>query len=76
MLLLPLVFDYYQCCVIYLDFLEGGLIVILVYIQLISSTAIDGKIKACLYDLLGTMVDYDGPRLWCTTMAYNVDGAQ
>ncbi|KAK9119400.1 hypothetical protein Scep_017493 [Stephania cephalantha] len=32
--------------------------------------ALDGKIKAWLYDCLGSRVDYDAPGLWCTTMAY------
>ncbi|XP_057872260.2 protein TOPLESS-RELATED PROTEIN 2 isoform X1 [Cryptomeria japonica] len=45
-------------------------------IQFIFSTAIDGKIKAWLYDLLGSRVDYDAPGLWCTTMAYSADGAR
>ncbi|KAK6926148.1 WD40 repeat [Dillenia turbinata] len=43
-------------------------------IQFIFSTAIDGKIKAWLYDCLGSRVDYDAPGLWCTTMAYSADG--
>ena len=30
-------------------------------IQFIFSTAIAGKIKAWLYDCLGSKVDYDGP---------------
>eukprot|EP01018_Ginkgo_biloba_P028595 Gb_04053 [translate_table: standard] len=45
-------------------------------IQFIFSTAIDGKIKAWLYDLLGSRVDYDAPGLWCTTMAYSADGTR
>ncbi|KAG6397162.1 hypothetical protein SASPL_143327 [Salvia splendens] len=43
-------------------------------IQFIFSTAIDGKIKAWLYDSLGSRVDYDAPGLWCTTMVYSADG--
>ncbi|KAG5524381.1 hypothetical protein RHGRI_031142 [Rhododendron griersonianum] len=43
-------------------------------IQFIFSTAIDGKIKAWLYDCLGSRVDYDAPGHWCTTMAYSADG--
>ncbi|KAK9106915.1 hypothetical protein Syun_022926 [Stephania yunnanensis] len=35
--------------------------------------ALDGKIKAWLYDCLGSRVDYDAPGLWCTTMAYSAD---
>nr|KAJ0208380.1 hypothetical protein LSAT_V11C500251820 [Lactuca sativa] len=42
----------------------------------IFSTAIDGKIKAWLYDCLGSRVDYDAPGLWCTTMAYSTDGTR
>ncbi|KAI5063925.1 hypothetical protein GOP47_0020595 [Adiantum capillus-veneris] len=45
-------------------------------IQFIFSTAIDGKIKAWLYDLMGSRVDYDAPGQWCTTMAYSADGAR
>ncbi|KAK9067845.1 hypothetical protein SSX86_011956 [Deinandra increscens subsp. villosa] len=45
-------------------------------IQFIFSTAIDGKIKAWLYDGLGSRVDYDAPGLWCTTMAYSGDGTR
>ncbi|KAH7692892.1 YVTN repeat-like/Quinoprotein amine dehydrogenase protein [Dioscorea alata] len=43
-------------------------------IQFIFSTAIDGKIKAWLYDCMGSRVDYDAPGLSCTTMAYSADG--
>ncbi|CAL5394314.1 unnamed protein product [Camellia sinensis] len=43
-------------------------------IQFIFSTAIDGKIKAWLYDFLESRVDYDAPGLWCTAMAYSADG--
>eukprot|EP00249_Psilotum_nudum_P025017 c29350_g1_i2 orf=562-3972(-) len=45
-------------------------------IQFIFSTAIDGKIKAWLYDLMGSRVDYDAPGHWCTTMAYSADGTR
>lgn len=45
-------------------------------IQFIFSTAIDGKIKAWLYDSLGSRVDYDAPGLWCTMMAYSADGTR
>ncbi|KAI3505449.1 hypothetical protein L1887_27579 [Cichorium endivia] len=44
-------------------------------IQFIFSTAIDGKIKAWLYDSLGSRVEYDAPGLWCT-MAYSTDGTR
>ncbi|CAH8361420.1 unnamed protein product [Eruca vesicaria subsp. sativa] len=43
-------------------------------IQFIFSTAIDGKIKAWLYDNMGSRVDYDAPGKWCTTMLYSADG--
>ncbi|MQL85482.1 hypothetical protein Taro_017988 [Colocasia esculenta] len=45
-------------------------------IQFIFSTAVDGKIKAWLYDCVGSRVDYDAPGLWCTTMAYSADGTR
>lgn len=45
-------------------------------IQFIFSTAIDGKIKAWLYDCSGSRVDYDAPGRWCTTMAYSADGTR
>ncbi|KAJ7518741.1 hypothetical protein O6H91_20G006000 [Diphasiastrum complanatum] len=45
-------------------------------IQFIFSTALDGKIKAWLYDHLGSRVDYDAPGHWCTTMAYSADGTR
>ncbi|KAL5988108.1 RNA polymerase II associated Paf1 complex subunit Tpr1 [Asimina triloba] len=44
-------------------------------IQFIFSTALDGKIKAWLYDNLGSRVDYEAPGRWCTTMAYSADGS-
>ncbi|XP_052199318.1 topless-related protein 3 [Diospyros lotus] len=45
-------------------------------IQFIFSTAVDGKIKAWLYDNLGSRVDYDAPGHWCTTMLYSADGSR
>ncbi|KAK4836419.1 hypothetical protein QYF36_022757 [Acer negundo] len=45
-------------------------------IQFIFSTAIDGKIKAWLYDCLGSRVDYDAPGHWCTMMSYSADGTR
>ncbi|XP_019441183.1 PREDICTED: topless-related protein 3-like isoform X2 [Lupinus angustifolius] len=45
-------------------------------IQFIFSTAIDGKIKAWLYDSMGSRVDYDAPGHWCTTMLYSADGSR
>ncbi|VFQ70861.1 unnamed protein product [Cuscuta campestris] len=45
-------------------------------IQFIFSTAIDGKIKAWLFDCMGSRVDYDAPGLWCTTMVYSADGTR
>ncbi|KAF5746718.1 topless-related protein 3 isoform X1 [Tripterygium wilfordii] len=44
--------------------------------QFIFSTAIDGKIKAWLYDNMGSRVDYDAPGHWCTTMLYSADGSR
>lgn len=46
------------------------------YMQFIFSTAIDGKIKAWLYDNMGSRVDYDAPGHWCTTMLYSADGTR
>ncbi|CAL5421835.1 unnamed protein product [Camellia sinensis] len=48
----------------------------LLYILFFFSTAIDGKIKAWLYDCLESRVDYDAPGLWCTAMAYSADGTR
>lgn len=45
-------------------------------VQFIFSTALDGKIKAWLYDNQGSRVDYDAPGHWCTTMAYSADGTR
>ncbi|CAI9113928.1 OLC1v1014633C2 [Oldenlandia corymbosa var. corymbosa] len=45
-------------------------------IQFIFSTALDGKIKAWLYDNMGSRVDYDAPGRWCTTMTYSADGTR
>nr|KAJ0202906.1 hypothetical protein LSAT_V11C500262900 [Lactuca sativa] len=45
-------------------------------IQFIFSTATDGKIKAWLYDNMGSRVDYDAPGHSSTTMAYNADGTR
>lgn len=45
-------------------------------IQFIFSTAIDGKIKAWLYDNMGSRVDYDAPGHSCTSMAYSADGSR
>ncbi|KAI3767855.1 hypothetical protein L2E82_18284 [Cichorium intybus] len=43
-------------------------------IQFIFSTATDGKIKAWLYDNMGSRVDYDAPGHSSTTMAHSADG--
>ncbi|XP_057969141.1 topless-related protein 4-like isoform X2 [Malania oleifera] len=45
-------------------------------IQFIFSTSIDGKIKAWLYDNIGSRVNYDAPGHSCTTMAYSTDGTR
>ncbi|KAG9459547.1 hypothetical protein H6P81_004055 [Aristolochia fimbriata] len=45
-------------------------------IQFIFSTALDGKIKAWLYDNVGSRVDYDAPGHWRTTMLYSADGSR
>ncbi|KAK4478953.1 hypothetical protein RD792_014460 [Penstemon davidsonii] len=43
-------------------------------VKFVFSTAIDGKIKAWLYDNQGSRVDYDAPGHSATTIAYNDDG--
>ncbi|XP_024023613.1 topless-related protein 1 [Morus notabilis] len=43
-------------------------------VHFVFSTSIDGKIKAWLYDLAGSRVDYEAPGRSCTTMAYSADG--
>lgn len=45
-------------------------------LQFIFSTATDGKIKAWLYDNLGSRVDYDAPGHSSTTMSYSADGTR
>ncbi|KAE9615942.1 putative transcription factor WD40-like family [Lupinus albus] len=45
-------------------------------IQFVFSTAIDGKIKAWLYDNIGSRVDYDAPGHSCTTMLYSAEGSR
>ncbi|KAL9224439.1 hypothetical protein vseg_000469 [Gypsophila vaccaria] len=45
-------------------------------IQFIFSTATDGKIKAWLYDNIGSRVDYDAPGHSSTMMAYSADGSR
>ncbi|KAE8678115.1 Topless-related protein 2 [Hibiscus syriacus] len=42
----------------------------------IFSTAVNGKIKAWLYDNMGSRVDYDAPGNSCTTMLYSADGSR
>ncbi|KAB1204654.1 Topless-related protein 1 [Morella rubra] len=43
-------------------------------VHFIFSTSVDGKIRAWLYDNLGSRVDYDAPGRSCATMAYSADG--
>ncbi|XVE54456.1 hypothetical protein DITRI_Ditri03aG0082800 [Diplodiscus trichospermus] len=45
-------------------------------IEFIFSTATDGKIKAWLYDNMGSRVDYNAPCQSPTTMAYSTDGTR
>ncbi|KAH7666063.1 WD40/YVTN repeat-like-containing domain-containing protein [Dioscorea alata] len=44
--------------------------------QFVYSLAIDGKIKAWLYDNIGSRVDYDALENWCPTMLYSSDGCR
>ena len=46
------------------------------FCQFIFSTAVDGRIKAWLYDNMGSRVDYDAPGRSCTAMAYSADGTR
>uniref|UniRef100_A0A2N9EEB4 CTLH domain-containing protein n=1 Tax=Fagus sylvatica TaxID=28930 RepID=A0A2N9EEB4_FAGSY len=43
-------------------------------VHFVFSTSVDGKIKAWLYDMMGSRVDYDTPGRSCTAMAYSADG--
>ncbi|KAL5786017.1 hypothetical protein ACOSQ2_008409 [Xanthoceras sorbifolium] len=43
-------------------------------VNFVFSTSVDGKIKAWLYDMMGSRVDYDAPGRSCATMAYSADG--
>ncbi|CAN8298789.1 unnamed protein product [Cochlearia groenlandica] len=45
-------------------------------IQFVFSTATDGKIKAWLYDNMGSRVDYDAPGHSSTRMSYSSDGTR
>ncbi|XP_076957021.1 topless-related protein 4-like isoform X2 [Bidens hawaiensis] len=45
-------------------------------IQFIFSTATDGKIKAWLYDNMGSRIEYDAPGHSSTRMAYSADGTR
>lgn len=47
-----------------------------IFMQFIFSTSLDGKIKAWLYDNMGSRVDYDAPGQWCTTILYSADGSR
>lgn len=44
--------------------------------QFIFSSAIDGKIKAWLYDNMGARAQFDAPGGSCITMAYSTDGTR
>ncbi|PON89856.1 Topless-related protein [Trema orientale] len=43
-------------------------------IHFLFSISVDGKIKAWLYDNMGSRIDYDAPGLGPTKMAYSADG--
>ncbi|XVF35630.1 hypothetical protein REPUB_Repub18cG0162700 [Reevesia pubescens] len=43
-------------------------------VHFVFSTSVDGKIKAWLYDIVGSRVDYYAPGRSCVTMAYSADG--
>ncbi|KAK2659846.1 hypothetical protein Ddye_006379 [Dipteronia dyeriana] len=42
-------------------------------VDFIFSTSVDGKIKAWLYDVIGSRLDYIAPGHACATMAYSAD---
>ncbi|WJX60766.1 hypothetical protein P8452_45936 [Trifolium repens] len=44
--------------------------------EFIFSTSTDGKIKAWMYDNMGSRVDYDAPGHSSTTMTYSADGTR
>jgi len=44
--------------------------------KFIFSKTLDGKIKAWLYDLMGSRVDYDAPDQWFTIMTYSANGTR
>ncbi|XP_050286624.1 topless-related protein 4-like isoform X2 [Quercus robur] len=46
------------------------------FLQYIYSVDISGKIKAWLYDNVGSRVDYDAPGQSCMTMAHSADGTR
>lgn len=77
-MVLPVCFDDVISCVNYVseDISVTLTSLLVVNLQFIFSTAIDGKIKAWLYDNLGSRVDYDAPGRWCTTMLYSADGSR
>lgn len=43
-------------------------------LQFFFSTSVDGKIKAWLYDTMGSRVNYYAPGCSCAAMAYSADG--
>ncbi|KAG1327125.1 hypothetical protein COCNU_01G010590 [Cocos nucifera] len=45
-------------------------------IPFLFSTSLDGKIKAWLYDNMGSRLDYTTPGQWCITLAYSADGTR
>ncbi|PRQ26695.1 putative transcription factor WD40-like family [Rosa chinensis] len=44
------------------------------HVHFVFSTSVDGQIKAWLYEVVGSRVNYDAPSLSCTTMVYSADG--
>ncbi|XP_054799239.1 topless-related protein 1-like [Prosopis cineraria] len=45
-------------------------------IHFLFSTSVDGKIKAWLYDMMNSRVDFDAPGQSCTSMGYSADGSR
>lgn len=57
-------------------FWDDSKIFYLFLFQFLFSTATDGKIKAWLYDNMGSRVEYNAPGNACTTLAYSSDATR
>ncbi|KAI8030917.1 Topless-related protein 4 [Camellia lanceoleosa] len=66
---IPVAFEDHEDCLIWHHDPKGSY-------SFIFSTGIDGRIKAWLYDNLGSRTDYDAPGHSFITMAYSADGTR